>query len=400
MTIIIGEWRFDARSRRLRRGQDERRLSPKAADVLSALAETPGETWSRGDLMERAWRGVRVGEEVLTHAVAEIRKALGDDFRKARMLETVHKRGYRLMCAVAHRSQAGPAREPRAPFDLHAYASYLSACERYERGGPANNAAAVELFSAAIRADPAFAPAHVGLAKAFIGLDCGFRMEFDEALAHCAAARKLKSGFADAWAVEALALFIRGDVEAGVACFGTALDLEPDSAETHYLFARACMGRLALAPAALMLERAARLRAEDYHALVLAGKVHKMMGDDSRARADFARALPRVEARLAIHPDDFRALSDKARCLRGLGREDEAFGAADLAAAHADPLPYQLACVLATADRCERALDILEAAVDAGFRFRGWLDRDPEFDAVRGTRRFRRIAASIPATAF
>jgi DNA-binding winged helix-turn-helix (wHTH) protein len=77
--LIIGEWLFDPQTRRARRGEQEGRLSPKAADVLSALAETPGQVWSRDALIERVWPGVIVGEEVLTHAIAEIRKILGDN---------------------------------------------------------------------------------------------------------------------------------------------------------------------------------------------------------------------------------------------------------------------------------------------------------------------------------
>jgi adenylate cyclase len=350
--------------------------------------------WSRDALIERVWPGVIVGEEVLTHAIAEIRKILGDKYRKPHILETVHKRGYRLMCAGR---SCETAAAPRAGFDLDAYVSYLTACNLYDRGGPTNNASAIALFGEAIRADPAFAPAHVGLAKALIMVDCGFPTELDEALAHCAAAHNLATGFADAYAAEGLVLAAIGRIDHSAACFRTAISLAPDSAETLYLFARTCMAAVALAPAAAMLERSAHLRPDDYHALVLAAKVRLMIGDESQARSNFARALPRVEARLSVYPDDFRALSDKARCLRHLGRFDEALDAADLAAAHPDPLLYQLACVLAGAGRCERALDVLEAAIDAGFHYRNWLDRDPEFDAIRDNRRFRTIAASMRA---
>ena len=75
-------------------------LSPKAADVLEALAEMPERVWSRDALLERVWPRVIVGEEVLTHAIAEVRAGLGDDFRAPHIIETVYKRGYRLKCAV------------------------------------------------------------------------------------------------------------------------------------------------------------------------------------------------------------------------------------------------------------------------------------------------------------
>src|SRR3990170_7453464 len=78
-----------------RRG--ERRLSPKATGVLLALAETRGRVWSRDALLERVWPNVVVGEEVLTHAIAELRRAFGDDFRQPVLIETIHKSGYRLL---------------------------------------------------------------------------------------------------------------------------------------------------------------------------------------------------------------------------------------------------------------------------------------------------------------
>ncbi len=98
--LNIGAWIFEPASRRLVAGRTERRLSPKAAHILAALAETPRQVWSRDALLERVWPRVHVGEEVLTHAIAELRKALGDDFRRPAYVETVHKSGYRLLAPV------------------------------------------------------------------------------------------------------------------------------------------------------------------------------------------------------------------------------------------------------------------------------------------------------------
>src|SRR5688572_11366928 len=103
--IIIGQWTFDPATRRLLAGGEERRISPKASDVLEALATSAPQVWSRDALLERVWPGVIVGEEVLTHAIAELRRNLGDDFRNPLHIETIHKRGYRLKCPV---ELAGP----------------------------------------------------------------------------------------------------------------------------------------------------------------------------------------------------------------------------------------------------------------------------------------------------
>ncbi len=99
-TFDIGGWRADTRLRQLTRGADVRRVSVKAMQVLSALADSPGQVLTRAELLDAAWPGVTVGEEVLTHAIAELRKSLGDDPRAPKFIQTAHKSGYRLLCAV------------------------------------------------------------------------------------------------------------------------------------------------------------------------------------------------------------------------------------------------------------------------------------------------------------
>ncbi|MEM1314543.1 MAG: winged helix-turn-helix domain-containing protein [Pseudomonadota bacterium] len=86
------------------------RLSPKAMGVLSALAEAEGGVVSRAALLDRVWPNVTVGEEVLTQAVREVRRALGDSPQAPRFVETVHRAGYRLLVPVE--PLGGPAAAP------------------------------------------------------------------------------------------------------------------------------------------------------------------------------------------------------------------------------------------------------------------------------------------------
>jgi adenylate cyclase len=397
--LKLGEWLLDAPTRRLLRGQEERRLSPKAAGVLMALAEMPGQVWSRDALLERVWPAVTVGEEVLTHAIAELRKALGDDFRAPHYLETVHKSGYRLLCDVGE--DASPQRaHDGAAFDLPAYAQYLEASELYERGGRRNTSAAVDIFASIVGANGEFALAHTGLAKAltFLGTYYATRTsDLERALEHSRVAQRVAPQLADAHAAEGLIFAIGGNAARSVASFNSAIQLEPDSGETHYLLGRACLAELDFNLAALALERAARLRHDDYHSLVMAGKVRQRTDNDAQARINYVQALPRIETKLSAHPEDYRALCAKARCLWQVGRKDQAAELMDCIAAHPDPMNYHLACTLARAGQTTRALDVLEQVVDLGWRHKAWLDRDPDFDALRNDRRFKRIARRIGA---
>jgi len=99
--LRIGEWLADREANELTRGGEAVRLEPKAMDVLMLLAAEPGRLFSRDELFERAWPGVVVGDEALTQCIIKLRRALGDDARAAAYIETVSKRGYRLIAPVS-----------------------------------------------------------------------------------------------------------------------------------------------------------------------------------------------------------------------------------------------------------------------------------------------------------
>ena len=89
-------------------------------DLLVLLAERAGKVVSREELLSAVWPGVVVGDEVLTQAVIKLRKALGDAPRKPEYIETISKRGYRLIAAVDRggdfRGRAGRGgRRPSGP---------------------------------------------------------------------------------------------------------------------------------------------------------------------------------------------------------------------------------------------------------------------------------------------
>lgn len=82
---------------RLERGGAEHQLEPKMMDVLVVLAESPGEVVSKRQLHDRVWAEVFVTDSVITRAIAGLRRALGDDAASPRFIQTIARRGYRLM---------------------------------------------------------------------------------------------------------------------------------------------------------------------------------------------------------------------------------------------------------------------------------------------------------------
>ena len=94
--FMLGRWTVDPMSREVTDGSAATRLSPKALGVLMALDKASGQVVSRGELLDDVWAGVTVGEEVLTHAIAELRRAFDESARDPKVVETVHRAGYRL----------------------------------------------------------------------------------------------------------------------------------------------------------------------------------------------------------------------------------------------------------------------------------------------------------------
>jgi len=70
---------------------------------------------TKEELIDRLWDGKAVGDDALTSCVQELRRALGDDPRHPRFVETRHRRGYRLLLPVAPAASESPATETAAP---------------------------------------------------------------------------------------------------------------------------------------------------------------------------------------------------------------------------------------------------------------------------------------------
>ncbi len=96
----IGVWEVDCRLGTLISKDTRQRLAPKLMNLLQQLALSDGELVSREHLLEIVWGGTIVNDEVVSRAVAELRQALGDDAKQPTFIETIPKRGYRLIQAV------------------------------------------------------------------------------------------------------------------------------------------------------------------------------------------------------------------------------------------------------------------------------------------------------------
>lgn len=96
----VGEWTVEP-ARGLAHCRDESiRLEPKTVELLAYLVSRRGEVVSRTELLDAVWPNVTVGDAVITNKIANLRRIFGDTTKASSFIETIPKRGYRLVAAV------------------------------------------------------------------------------------------------------------------------------------------------------------------------------------------------------------------------------------------------------------------------------------------------------------
>lgn len=110
--LRIGEHLFDARTGELAGPAGRARLRPQQAALLAMLAERPGELVTREELRARLWPDTQVEfDQGLAYGLRQLRIALCDDADAPRYIETLPKRGYRLVAPVSREVGEAAPRE-------------------------------------------------------------------------------------------------------------------------------------------------------------------------------------------------------------------------------------------------------------------------------------------------
>jgi TolB-like protein/DNA-binding winged helix-turn-helix (wHTH) protein/Tfp pilus assembly protein PilF len=107
-TWQIGDWIADPADDTLTRGVESIKLEPRMMRLLLRLAERPGAVISQDQLLIDVWAGVIVGSASVYQAVSQLRKVLGDTGEKPSYIDTVARKGYRLIAPAQPPSERSP----------------------------------------------------------------------------------------------------------------------------------------------------------------------------------------------------------------------------------------------------------------------------------------------------
>jgi DNA-binding winged helix-turn-helix (wHTH) protein/Tfp pilus assembly protein PilF len=358
-SFVTGDWTVAPSRNLLMRGDEQIRVEPRVMDVLVLLLGRAGDVVSKEELVRGVWGERYVTDDVLTVTVYALRKALGDDARAPRYLETVPRRGYRWVAPVSVKEDA-PAEPPepdreRRRFDWRGAAAFAFAVVVIAAG-------AVWLSSASSRGrHVTTAESHEAYVKGRFFLDqrsvAGLQKaqeQFERAIALDPRNPAAHAGIADTYSSMA-DLGVASPAELrprALASARRALELDPDSAEGHAAFGRAkFIFDWDFAAAERSLRHSIALDADSMPA-------HQALAWLESARGRHAEAIAEARHALQLDPVNTARYRELAWVLSLDGRTDDAVRELDRASQLAPGQPDEAAMkgwLLTLAERPDEA---------------------------------------------
>lgn len=335
----FGSFTLDRSAYQLTAGGAAIPLSPRAIDLLLLMVMRPGVLFTKDEIFNTLWPDVTVTDNALTQVISELRQALGDKPSAPVYIETVPRRGYRwlapveaiepaatpgsgvttdagvelqsqtaqaaqlqsaivtaLMAGLKVTITAAPSRpsNTRETSSLEAYRLATDGRLKLETLEPAAVAEAVVDFTKAIALDPAYAPAHIGLAHARFWLYQATRVrsrpdkaELDAAIAHAERAVTLDPSQAEAHAALAFFLSITPRIADALTHGRLAVAMEPGNWRHQFQLGIAAWGSERLKCLSIVMAQYPALT----HAHFAAAPVHIARGDLDAADAVLAEGL-------------------------------------------------------------------------------------------------------------
>ncbi len=99
--FYLGDWHVSPAANSLRLGKTTKTVEPKAMDVLLLLCQNAGEVLSADVIVEQCWGDAEIGDNPIHKAINQLRKVLGDSASNPSYIETIRRRGYRVVADVS-----------------------------------------------------------------------------------------------------------------------------------------------------------------------------------------------------------------------------------------------------------------------------------------------------------
>ena len=251
--IRFGPFQVDPRTWSLTQSGEPIDLSPRLVEILAAIVEKNGEIVTKDELLDRFWPGVNISENTLTRAIADIRKALGEQASEPKYIQTLARRGFRFVSS---------AKVTRPESDEDPFQAWVQGKLALDSLNLEKLSGAITAFERAVVELPTYAPAHAGLANAYL-------LQFEQtrsgsvpdrglltrAMSAARQACVVDPSLGEGWAVLGYLLTAAGKTEEAQAAARRAAALEPDNWRHQYRLAYSAWGeeRLRAADRALAL---------------------------------------------------------------------------------------------------------------------------------------------------
>ncbi|HXX46904.1 MAG TPA: AAA family ATPase [Myxococcota bacterium] len=125
-TVSFGPFLLDLQRGELLRAGELVAIAPKPLALLAYLAANRDRTVSKDELLTQVWPDVFVSEAALASALKDLRRAIGDDGARQRIVYTMRRRGYRFVARLNRSGTAASRRRSPSPASVGARPAFVA----------------------------------------------------------------------------------------------------------------------------------------------------------------------------------------------------------------------------------------------------------------------------------
>jgi adenylate cyclase len=285
--------------------------------------------------------------------------------------------------------------------NVKAYDYYLRGRELYHRTESGHLQQSREMFEESIRIDPEYALAYAGLTYCYVDTywysdkDTAW---IDQAQQSSRKAVELAPHLAESHTARGLAHRVSERFEEAEAEFEKAIAINPRLFEPIHFYAQMVRSLGDYDRAAILFGQAADARPEDYQARAIQATMYQAIGNNALAREAASMTIAAARQAFELNPSDSRALILGAAAQLTLGNRETALEWAALAQQtnpESNGVAYNTACIFARLGESDKALELIERAVELGSRNKRYFEHDPDLESIREHPRFKALLKTI-----